>query len=89
MQPVESVGIRELKQRTSEIIRLVEEQNQAIEITRRGKAVARLVPVREEEQRENDRQAWVELRRLAREVSAVWPKDVSAVEAIREQRREL
>jgi prevent-host-death family protein len=41
-----SVGIRELRQRASELLRLVE-QGETIEITDRGRAVARLVPVPE------------------------------------------
>ena len=61
-----------------------------VDITYRGKVVARLVPVSDREARaEESRAAWARWERLAKEVSAVWPKGVSAVEAIREQRREL
>jgi prevent-host-death family protein len=87
---VESVGIRELKERTSEIVRRVREEGREVDITYRGKVVARLVPVSDREARaEESRAAWARWERLAKEVSAVWPKGVSAVEAIREQRREL
>ncbi|MGQ9553186.1 MAG: type II toxin-antitoxin system Phd/YefM family antitoxin [Anaerolineae bacterium] len=87
---MESVGIRELKQRTSEILRLVREQRQEVAITYRGKVVARLVPQEDREaRREASRAAWARLERLAEEISAKWPEGVSAVEAIREQRREL
>lgn len=44
MEPVESVGIRELKQRTSEIVRLVQDSGRGVDITCRGKVVARIVP---------------------------------------------
>jgi prevent-host-death family protein len=39
-----SVGVRELRQRASELLRLVE-QGEVIEITDRGRPVARLVPL--------------------------------------------
>jgi prevent-host-death family protein len=39
-----SVGVRELRQRASELLRLVE-QGETIEITDRGRPVARLTPV--------------------------------------------
>jgi prevent-host-death family protein len=39
-----SVGVRELRQRASELLRLVE-QGETIEITDRGRPVARLGPV--------------------------------------------
>lgn len=41
-----SVGVRELRQRASELLRLVE-QGETIEITDRGRPVARLAPVPE------------------------------------------
>ena len=61
------VGIRKLKTRTSEIVRAVREGRVEYVVTYRGRPVARLVPVAEEEGRE---QAWRELGRLSREISA-------------------
>lgn len=87
---MESVGMRELKERTSEILRLVREQKQQVAITYRGKVVAQIVPVEEREARKEASQAaWANWRRLSEEVSAAWPRGVSAVEAVREQRRAL
>jgi prevent-host-death family protein len=40
-----TVGIRELKQQTSELVRLVREDGQQIQITYRGQVVALMVPV--------------------------------------------
>jgi prevent-host-death family protein len=40
---VRSVGVRELKERTSDILREVSE-GQTVEVTHRGKVMARLVP---------------------------------------------
>ena len=87
---MESVGIRELSQHTSEIIRRVREKQEEVAITSRGRVVARIVPERDEEElRQGDAEIWRDLRRLGKEISAKWPKGVSAVEAIREQRRDL
>ena len=86
---MESVGIRELKERTCEILRLVREQKREVAITYRGKVVARIVPARPKRSRDRDKEIWQDLRRLREEISAAWPEGVSAVEAVREQRREL
>lgn len=78
------VGIRELKNRTSEIVRAVREGRVEYVITYRGQPVARLVPIAEEEEGE---QAWQELERLSQEISARWQSDKSAVELLDEVRR--
>ena len=78
------VGVRELKDRTSEIIRAVREERVEYVITYRGQPVARLVPIDEEDGGE---QAWQELERLSQEISARWQSDKSAVELLSEMRR--
>jgi prevent-host-death family protein len=78
------VGIRELKNRASEIIRAVREERVEYVITYRGQPVARLVPVTVEE---DDEQAWQELEWLSQEISAQWRSDKSAVELLTEMRR--
>jgi prevent-host-death family protein len=84
------VGIRELKQRASYILRQVWEKKETIIITHRGRPVAKLVPVEDLESKRAEALAvWAEMDELAREIGAHWPKGVSAVEAVREQRREL
>jgi len=80
-----SVGIRELKQRTSELIRLVREGGNKIQITYRGEVVALLIPVTRSQQ--DEAQAWTEIDHLAAEIGARWPKGVSAAEAIAEGRQ--
>ncbi len=80
-----SVGIRELKQRTSELIRLVRESGSEVQITYRGEVVALLIPVTRSSQ--NEAQAWAEIDHLAAEIGARWPEGVSAVEAIAEGRQ--
>ncbi len=82
------IGIRELKQRTSEILRHVREEKETISITYRGRVVARLVPVDKAGKRARDNQVWTDMDELAAEIGARWPVGVTAVEAVREQRRD-
>lgn len=80
-----SVGIRELKQRTSELIRMVRESGNKIQITYRGEVVALLIPVTRSQQ--DEAQAWAEIDHLAAEIGARWPEGLSAAEAITESRQ--
>jgi prevent-host-death family protein len=81
---VTEVGIRELKNRASEIVRAVREERAEYVITYRGQPVARLVPVVDDEDSE---QAWRELERLSQEISDQWQSAKSAVELLTEMRR--
>ena len=84
------IGVRQLKQQVSDILRRVREKREVITITYRGRAVARLVPVEDAEGKQAESEAvWVEMDRLAQEVGAYWPKGQSALEAVQEQRRGL
>ena len=82
------IGVRELKQKTSEIIRKVREARETFTITVRGHVVARLVPVEsDEERRTRAKAAIAELDRIAEELAPYWPAGVTAEEAVSEQRR--
>jgi prevent-host-death family protein len=85
---VPAIGIRQLKEQTSEIVRRVREESTTFDVTYRGRIVARLVPVK---QSQDDRAASLalldDLDRLAAELA--WPEGVSAVEVVRDVRREL
>ena len=84
------VGIRDLKQHASEILRKVREKKEIVTITYRGKAVARLVPVESlEDKRAEAMAVLAEMKELAQEIGKEWPPGVSAAEAVKEQRREL
>jgi prevent-host-death family protein len=89
MQAKNSIGVRELKARTTEIIRLVRTKGTEIQITYHGQVVARLIPVRSTEAAAKTAAVWTDLDRLADEIGSHWPKKVSAVQAVREGRREL
>lgn len=78
------IGIRELKNRIGEVVRAVREERVEYVVTHRGRPVARLVPLADEEGGE---EAWAELDRLSREVSERWRSELSAVEILAEARR--
>lgn len=81
-----TVGVRELKQQTSELIRRVRECGEEILVTHHGKVVARILPVAPAPT-EDARRAWEDLDRLAVEIGRRWPEGVSAVEAVAESRQ--
>ena len=82
-----TVGIRELKQQASELIRVVRETGSQVQVTYHGKVVALLVPVTSAVNPETEKHAWDELDNLAAEIGARWPKGVSAAQAVSEARR--
>jgi antitoxin (DNA-binding transcriptional repressor) of toxin-antitoxin stability system len=85
-----SVGVRELRQHATEIVRQVRVKRATIQITYRGKVIAQLMPVHEPLPSPKENAAvWTDLDRLATEIGARWPKHVSAVAAVREGRRDL
>jgi prevent-host-death family protein len=86
---METVGVRELKQRTTQVLRRVREKKEKIQVTYRGKVVALLVPVADTERQASaaEQAVWADLDQLAAEIGASWPAGVSAVDAIREDRR--
>jgi len=84
----ERIGIRQLKERTSDILRRVR-RGESFEITYRGRTVARVVPTDEVAPAEQPDAYWKEWAELSREIAERWPKGVSAVDAIREDRRDL
>ena len=87
---MKEVGIRELKQRASEVIRQVRDGKDAVIITYRGRAVAKIVPMVDlEESRVETSAVWSEMDQLASEIATLWPPDTSVVHAVQEQRREL
>ncbi len=85
-----AVGVRDLKAHASSILRRVRDHGETVEITHRGRIVARIIPVVQPPSRSLEAGAvWTDLDRLAAEIGARWPADVTAAEAVREGRREL
>lgn len=81
-----TVGIRELKQQASELIRLVRETGSEIQVTYHGQVVALLVPVNRKKTKNAER-AWTQLDSLAAEISANWKLGLPAAKAVSEGRR--
>jgi len=88
---MQAVGVRELKERTSAIVRRVREGRETIAVTYRGKIVARLVPAEEPQPADTAEMAafWANLEQVAAKIGARWPADVSAADAVSGVRREL
>jgi prevent-host-death family protein len=87
---VHSVGVRELKEQTSQILRRVRENGEEIQITYHGRVVARLVPASVPRLDSTTLSAiWTNLDRVAAEIGARWPSGVTAADAVSEGRREL
>ena len=80
------VGIRELKQQASELVRMVRETGKEVQVTYHGEVVALLIPVKRTENKD-EAKAWSKLDNLAAEIGARWPKGASAAEAVSEARR--
>jgi len=80
-----TVGIRELKQQASELVRMVRETGKEVQVTYHGQVVALLIPVKRASK--DDKNAWVKLDNLAAEIGARWPKGASAADAVSEARR--
>ena len=85
----EEIGVRELKQRASEILRRVREEGATYTITYRGKVVARLEGAGPGDSRARSGAIWAEIDELVKEIGKQVGPDVDAVEAVREQRRDL
>jgi prevent-host-death family protein len=91
------VGVRELKNQATEIIRNVRENQAEYVVTYHGRPVAVLLPVdqgwleaearRAAEAATPSEDVWAELEALRQEIGRSWRSDKSAVELISEQRR--
>ncbi|MDT7884685.1 MAG: type II toxin-antitoxin system prevent-host-death family antitoxin [Thermoflexus sp.] len=86
------VSVRELKEQLSRILRDVREGGEEYLVTYRGRVVARISPVVPPERRvgmKKVRKVLRDLDRLAAEIGKKWPTGVSAVEAVRGERRDF
>lgn len=86
-----SIGIRELKQKTSAILQRVRDKGEEVQVTYRGEVVARIVPVRtrKPDRRIQRNAVWADWDQLAAEISAEWQGSASGADAVSEGRREL
>ncbi|MFN3762330.1 MAG: type II toxin-antitoxin system Phd/YefM family antitoxin [Anaerolineae bacterium] len=84
-----TVGVRTLKEQTGAVLRRVYEDGETVAITRHGRVIAHLVPVRLPAPPADLSALWTDLDALAAEIGARWPQGQTAAEAIREGRRDL
>ena len=86
-----TIGVRELKNQASRIVRAVREEMAEYVITLQGKPVAVLRPLTEEDAqqlRQNEiNKALAEMKTLAQQVATAWISPKSGIELIDEQRR--
>jgi antitoxin (DNA-binding transcriptional repressor) of toxin-antitoxin stability system len=88
-----AVDARDPRDRNAVILQRLREDGEPVDVTDQGRVVARLIPVERLERPRPTREgieAW--LRRLdgtGEEIGTDWLEGVSAVEAVREPRREL
>lgn len=82
-----SIGISELQRNASRIVRRVRETGEEVAVTIRGEVVAVVAAVGATVRGRHGRSPFTDLDRLSREIGRVWPKGVSASDALRDQRR--
>jgi prevent-host-death family protein len=95
---MQEVGVRELKNQATEILREVREQQAEYIVTYRGKPVAVILPLnkmddhdlrtREAQASEPTEDQWAALDWLRQEIDKHWQSDKSALETLLEMRRE-
>ena len=86
---METIGVRELKERASEIMRRVRDDGDVFEVSYRGRVIARLVPVTQPETKTGSTDFTENWEQLTKAIGDRWPKGLSAIDAVREGRREL
>ncbi len=88
---VTTIGVRELKNQASRIVRAVREEMAEYVITVQGEPVAVLRPLTDEDtqklRRVEREQALAELKALAGQIAEAWTSPQSGVELVAEQRR--
>jgi prevent-host-death family protein len=82
-----TIGSRELRANLGRVLRDVRRRRMSYTITHRGRIIARLEPVAPETAHGLDFEAlWSEMDALAAEIGRDWPPDLSAADAITEDR---
>lgn len=87
------IGIRELKNQTSKIVRQVREEAAEYVITLHGEPVAVLRPIQDEDQKDileaEIEKEIAEMQELAELIAENWQSEKTGVQLVEEQRREL
>lgn len=89
------IGIHEIEKRASEIIRNVREEQAEYVVVYRGKPVATISPIRDDADGQSidnirpDVEFWARFDALAAAIDANWTSNMTAVEVVDEQCRDL
>ena len=84
-----SIGVRELKQETSKIMKSVRENGETFAVTYRGETIARIVPVKQPQEPDEEISAtFTSLEELIAEIGEINIGSVSAVEMVNDVRRD-
>jgi prevent-host-death family protein len=81
-----SVGVRDLRENLSQILREVSGSREEISITSYGREVARLVPPRKRKAPDEMAELWERIDRISAEIGKHPARGVAAVDAVREER---
>ena len=81
-----TVGIRQLKEHASQLVRQVRESGSPLQISYHGKVVALLIPVEPALEPGEEGRAWAALDELAAQIGHSWPHELSIQQAIQEER---
>lgn len=83
-----SVGVRELRAKTSRVLRRVRDKREAVDVTYRGQVIARIVPVASPAETAATASAvWADIDQVAEEIGRHWTPGSSAAAAVSEGRR--
>jgi prevent-host-death family protein len=85
-----TVGVKELKNQATQLVRYVREHQAEVVVTHDGEPVAVLRPFHEDDDQARSDRLRVALKRadaLAKKIADAWTSDLSAAEAVAEQRR--
>ncbi len=83
----EEIGIRELKSRTSEVVRAVKEQRARYVVTQRGVPVAAIIPMDAMLPEKKDEESWDRLMEIRKKLGKGKKNKKSSVEILSEMRR--
>lgn len=83
----EEIGIRELKSRTSEVVRAVKEQRARYVVTQRGIPVAAIIPMDAMLPEKKDEESWDRLMEIRKKLGKGKKNKKSSVEILSEMRR--
>jgi prevent-host-death family protein len=84
-----TIEVQELEEHISEVLRHVQEDGESIEVTSKGRSVMLIMPLNQAQREGENIVDWTDIDALRAEIGKYWPEGISAIDAIRDVRREL